>query len=58
MQLNGKPWYCLQYGYYPDRDVAIEALNNLKGEVLEFQPWLRGMKSAKDAIQTADKILN
>ncbi len=40
-QRNGKPWYSLVYGDYPDKQRATDARNRLPQALREQKPWIR-----------------
>jgi DamX protein len=38
---NGKPWYGLVYGIYPNKQAAIDARSQLPPKLRRVQPWVR-----------------
>jgi DamX protein len=48
---QGKDWYVLVYGSFPDRDAASQALENLPPYARTARPWPRSFKSIQDLIR-------
>ena len=45
IQQNGKDWFALVFGVYPNRDAALKARNLLSGELRKASPWARSFAS-------------
>ena len=56
MKTNGKLWYVLVYGVYPDYESAKMAMSELPPGVLKLKPWVRDMGSLQDAIRAAHPV--
>ncbi|VAW94266.1 hypothetical protein MNBD_GAMMA20-1338 [hydrothermal vent metagenome] len=50
-QRNGKPWYSLVYGDYPDKQRAINARNQLPRALREQKPWIRRFDSIQQTLK-------
>jgi len=42
---DGKPWYVLVYGVYPNRDAAAAEVVSLPAKVKSYRPWPRSIAS-------------
>ncbi len=49
--LNGKPWYVVVYGYYPNRTAAVTAATRLSASLRDTKPWVRSIGSLRGALQ-------
>lgn len=49
--LKGQAYYVLIYGHYSSRDSARAAITTLPEKLRAIKPWVKSMKSAKDAIK-------
>ncbi len=49
--LNGKSWYVVVYGYYPNRAAAITAMSRLPSSLRDTKPWARSIGSLRNAVQ-------
>ncbi len=49
--LNGKPWYVVVYGYYPNRAAALTAMARLPAPLRATKPWARSIGSLRSAMQ-------
>lgn len=45
--LDGKPWYVVVYGYYPNRTAAVAAMRHLPSSLRDIQPWARSIGSLR-----------
>ncbi len=50
---NGKPWYPLLYGIYPDRAAAIAARPKLASQLRQKGIWARNLESVHKEIEAA-----
>ncbi len=50
-QRNGKPWYSLVYGDYPDKQRAIDARNQLPRGLQKQKPWIRHFGDIQQALK-------
>ncbi len=48
--LNGKPWYVVLVGNFPDRASATAAMNTLPSAAKAYGPWVRGVAEIQSAI--------
>jgi septal ring-binding cell division protein DamX/type II secretory pathway predicted ATPase ExeA len=42
---EGKPWYVVLFGHYPDRGAAQTAIDELPSELRKLKPWARPLHS-------------
>ena len=49
--LDGKPWYVVVYGYYPNRTAAVTAATRLSASLRDTKPWARSIGSLRGALQ-------
>ena len=49
--LDGKPWYVVVYGYYPNRTAAVTAATRLSASLRDTKPWARSIGSLRSALQ-------
>ncbi len=54
-QRNGKPWYGLVLGLYPDKKSAIDARAKLPHELRRLKPWVRNLQGVHKDIQRAQR---
>ncbi|WP_196156874.1 SPOR domain-containing protein [Reinekea sp. G2M2-21] len=47
---QGKPWFVLIYGQFPDKASAQASVPNIPAEVGVKEPWIRSFKSLRDSI--------
>ncbi len=50
---NGRDWYVLVYGSYPDRVRAKQAINRLPTSLSRAVPWVRSFASIHESLQDA-----
>ncbi len=48
--LNGKPWYLVTYGYFPNRTAALAAAATLPAPLRATHPWARSIGSLRGAL--------
>ena len=48
--LEGKPWYSLVYGDYPDRDAALRARADLPAGLRAIKAWPRSFASVQEKL--------
>ena len=53
IKTNGRLWYVLIYGVYPDYDAAKKAMDALPAPLLKLKPWIRKMGTLHRAIREA-----
>ena len=56
VERNGRLFYVLLLGVYPDRQAADDAAANLPPEFGEFDPWVRRVESLQQAIRRGDEL--
>ena len=56
VERDGKLFYVLLLGVYPDRQRAEEAAANLPAKLEEFEPWVRLVDSLQQAIRRGDEL--
>jgi len=49
--LDGKPWYVLAYGLYPNRAAALRAMQRLPSSLRDTKPWARSIGSLRGTLQ-------
>jgi DamX protein len=49
--LDGKPWYVVAYGVYPNRTAALAAMSRLPAALQDTKPWARSIGSLRDALK-------
>lgn len=50
-QRNGKPWYTVVYGDFPNKTAALADLGTLPAEIKKLGPWVRQYSSIQSAIK-------
>jgi septal ring-binding cell division protein DamX len=53
-QLDGRPWYVLVYGLYPDSATARADIPNLPGDFSGQSPWARNVADLKESVAVPD----
>jgi DamX protein len=48
--LDGKPWYVVTYGLYPNRTAALHAMKQLPSSLRDTKPWARSIGSLREAL--------
>ena len=56
VERDGRLFYVLLLGLYPDRERARTAASNLPAELAEFDPWVRSVNSLQQAVRRADEL--
>jgi DamX protein len=54
-RLNGKPWYVVLVGNFPDRASATAAMNRLPAAAKAYGPWVRGVAEIQSAINSLQR---
>ena len=54
-RLNGKPWYVVLVGNFPDRASATAAMNTLPAAAKAYGPWVRGVAEIQSAINSLQR---
>ncbi len=53
---DGKPWYTLIMGRFPDKDQAEKAASGLRGHFPEIRPWVRPMADIQRIVSEQDPL--
>ncbi|MGD9604150.1 MAG: AAA family ATPase [Gammaproteobacteria bacterium] len=48
--LDGKPWYVVTYGLYPNRAAALRAMQQLPPSLRDTKPWARSVGSLRGVL--------
>lgn len=51
---QGRPWYVVIHGHYPNRAAAQAAASALQGELSSLEPWIRSLNAVQGDIRAAE----